>query len=144
MSEIYRPEDSNNLATYPGPSVVKLDAAVNGELGKMIVSVAGYGQVPAAANKDTGTMRGVITEGADNSAGAQGALKVTARPGVYRFKNSGANPCTQAHVGSIVYASDGETISNAAADGPPAGTLLEFDSADSMGRPCKVGLKCFK
>ena len=57
MSEAYRPEFNNNLATYPGPSAVKLDAAVNGQLGQMIVSVAGYGQVPAAANAATAAAR---------------------------------------------------------------------------------------
>jgi len=36
--------------TAPGRVSVKLDAAVNGELGFMIVTVAGYGRIPAAAN----------------------------------------------------------------------------------------------
>lgn len=144
MADSYRPEDNNNLATYPGPSTVKLDSNVNAELGKMTVSVSGYGQVPAAANAMTGQMRGVNVDAVDNTGGAQGAKSVTCRPGVFRFKNDGTNPCTQAHVGTTVYASDGETISSNSADGPPAGMLLEFNSADALGRPCKVALKCFK
>lgn len=142
MSEAYRPEFNNNLATYPGPSAVKLDAAVNGQLGQMIVSVAGYGQVPAAANAATGLMRGVIVDGNDNTAGAQGALSVTARPGVYAFANDATHPCVAADVGKTVYASDGVTISVNSADGPPAGTLTEYDA--SSATPCKVALKCFK
>jgi hypothetical protein len=144
MADRYAPEDNNNLATYPGPSIVKLDANVNAELGKMTVSVSGYGQVPAAANAMTGQMRGINVDAVDNTGGAQGAKSVTCRPGVFRFKNDANNPCTQATVGATVYASDGETISTASADGPPAGMLLEFNAADALGRPCKVALKCFK
>lgn len=144
MADTYRPEDSNGLADFPGPSTVSLDAAVNAELGKMLVSVSGYGQVPAAANAATGLMRGVVTDAGDNTAGAQGAQVAIARPGVYRFKNDGTHPCAQVDVGAKVYASDGETISKNSGDGPLAGTLLEFNAADGMGRPCKVVLQCFK
>jgi hypothetical protein len=35
-------------------------------------------------------------------------------------------PCSQAHVGLTVYASDAFTISSDSADGPPAGKLIEF------------------
>lgn len=143
MAEVFRPEFNNSLATYPGPHRVKLDAAVNGELGKMIVTVSGYGKVPAAANAATGKMRGVIVDGNDNTLGAQGALSVSVRPGVYSFDNDGADPCTQADVGTTVYATSGTAIGRNSANGPPAGTLLEFNSSDPQGRPCKVALKCF-
>jgi hypothetical protein len=144
MADVLRPEEDNNLATFPGPSKVKLDANVNGELGKMHVTVSGYGKVPAAANAATGVMRGVITDGNDNTGGAQGAKSVICRPGVYWFKNSAGNACTQATVGAKVYAEDGETISSNSADGPPAGILKEFDSTRSDGRYCKVALLCVK
>jgi hypothetical protein len=52
-------------------------------------------------------------------------------------------PCSQAHVGLTVYASDEFTISSNSADGPPAGKLIAFDSADIQGRPCRVALNCF-
>lgn len=142
MSDVLRLEDSNGLATYPGPTIVPLDAAVNGELGKMMVSVGGYGQVPAAANRTTGTMRGIIVDSNDNTAGGQGALSVTCRPGKYRFKNSGANPCSAATCGgSPVYAEDGETIGTLSTAGPLAGFLSEFVSSDA--HPCYVVLKCW-
>lgn len=144
MAAFHRPEESYNLATFPGPSKVLLDASVNGELGQMIVSVAGYGKVPAAANAATGVMRGVITDAADNSAGAQGALSVIARPGVYWFENSSTHACTQATVGAKVYAESGSKISSDSGDGPLAGTLLEFDSSRTDGRYCKVALLCVK
>lgn len=143
MADRFSPEHNNGLATFPGPRKVLLDANVNGELGKMIVTVAGYGAVPAAANAATGKMAGIIEDAADNTGGAQGALSVTARPGVFSFANDATHPCTIAHVGFAVYASDGSTISNNSADGPPAGTLIEYDASDPQGRPCKVALKCF-
>ena len=143
MADSYRPEDNNNLATFPGPHQVKLDANVNGELGKMIVTVNGYGRIPAAADAATGKMRGTIADAADNTGGAQGAKTVTAVPGVRRFKNDATHPCSAADVGKLVYASDGDTISVNSADGPPAGTLLEFNAADPMGRPNKVALQAF-
>lgn len=143
MSDILRPERSNGLATFPGPRKVLLDAAVNAEQGKMIVTVSGYGKVPAAANAATGKMAGVVVESGDNTSGAQGALACMCRPGVYRFANSAGNPCSQATVGAKVYAADGDTISTASGDGPPAGTLVYYDSTDAQGRPCEVALVCF-
>ena len=142
MAELLRPEFNNNQATFPGPHDVKLDANVNGEVGCLLVTVSGYGRLPAAANAATGRMRGVIVDSADNTGGAQGAKTVTCRPGVYNFANSAGNPCTIADVGAKVYAEGVNTISRNSADGPPAGTLLEFNSDDPQGRPCKVALLC--
>lgn len=143
MADVLRPDKSNGLATYPGPHTVKLDAAVNAEQGIMLVTVSGYGKIPAAANAATGKMRGVVVDSADNTSGAQGALSCTVRPGRYRFANSAGNPCSQATVGSKVYAADGNTISSNSADGPLAGVLLEYDASDAQGRPCDVALMCF-
>ena len=127
----------------PGKRAVKLDATASVGIGNMIVEVAGYGQIPAAANAATGHMAGITLEVVDNSAGAAGALSVTVEPRTARFANDGGNPCTQAHVGLTVYASDEFTISSNSADGPPAGKLIRFDSTDYQGRPCEVALNCF-
>lgn len=127
----------------PQRRLVLLDAAVNGESGKMLVTVAGYGRVPAAANAATGRMAGIVVVPADNTLGAQGAEEAVTEDGEYDFANSGTHPCTQADVGGVVYAADGDTISNDATDGPVAGTLVAFNPPDPTvtGRPCRVRLK---
>ena len=103
----------------------------------MTVSVSGYGQVPAAANAMTGQMRGINVDAVDNTGGAQGAKERDVPSRRVPLQERRDHPCTQAHVGTTVYASDGETISRDSADGPPAGTLLEFNAADSLGRPAR-------
>ena len=128
--------------TAPGRVSVKLDAAVNGELGFMLVTVAGYGRIPAAANAATGKMAGLVVEPADNSAGIQGALSVIVDVFTADFAADGTHPPTQADVGKLVYASSATTISNDAADGPPAGKLISFVVGDPQGRPCRVALDC--
>lgn len=142
MAATYRPIANDNVGKTR--RVVKLDASVNGQLGHMIVTVSGYGKVPAAANAATGKMAGVIVEPNDNSAGLQGALSVVAQDGEYDFANDGTHACTQAYVGLTVYASDGNTISYDSSDGPVAGTLVAFNPSDLSvaGRPCRVRLKC--
>lgn len=127
----------------PGLRLVKLDATVAVGIGNMICEVAGYGQIPAAANAATGHMAGITLSSGDNTLGAAGAVSVDVEPRTANFANDGGNPCTQAHVGLTVYASDAFTISNNSADGPPAGKLIEFNSADIQGRPCRVALNCF-
>ena len=127
----------------PGLRLVKLDATVAVGIGNMICEVAGYGQIPAAANAATGHMAGITLSSGDNTLGAAGAVSVDVEPRTTNFANDGTHPCTQAHVGLTVYASDAFTISNNSADGPPAGKLIEFNSADIQGRPCRVALNCF-
>jgi hypothetical protein len=126
----------------PGRVSVKLDAAVNAELGFMLVTVAGYGRIPAAANAATGKMAGLVVQPADNSAGIQGALSVIVDVFTADFAADGTHPPTQADVGKLVYASSATTISNNTADGPPAGKLIAFVTGDPQGRPCRVALDC--
>ena len=52
MATTYRPICNDNVGKRR--RTVKLDASVNGEKGKMLVTVSGYGKVPAAANAATG------------------------------------------------------------------------------------------
>lgn len=144
MSDSYRSEDNSNQALYPGPSIVQLNTSVVGVLGQMMVTVSGYGRVPATADAATGVMRGVIVD-TDGTTGDQTANHVvTCRPGVYRFANDGTHPCAQSDVGAKVYASDGKTVGNNSGDGPLAGTLLEYNASDPQGLPCKVALRCFQ
>lgn len=142
MAATFRPAKNYGQAESPGRRLVKLEANINAELGKMIVVVAGFGKLPVVGDAATGRMAGVVEEPADNTGGAQGAKSIITRPGVYSFANSGANPCAQANVGATVYAEDGDTIGTNLLAGPKAGTLIEFDSSDPQGRPCKVALIC--
>lgn len=128
--------------TAPGKVAVKLDAAVNAEVGLMIVQVAGYGQIPAAANAATGRMAGVVIDAYDNTSGAQGAGSCAVVPVTAAFANSGTHACSQATVGALVYAESGTVISSNSADGPKAGKLIAFDSSNPQGRPCIVALDC--
>lgn len=130
------------LNVNPGKVSVSLDAAVNAEIGNMLVQVSGYGKAPAAANAATGRMAGVVITPYDNTAGAQGAGSCVCEPITAAFANSGSNACSQATVGALVYAADGVTISTASADGPKAGKLIRFDSSNAQGRPCIVALDC--
>lgn len=127
----------------PGLRLVKLDATVAVGIGNMIVEVAGYGHIPGAANAATGHMAGITLSSGDNTLGAAGAVSVDVEPCTANFANSVANPCTQAHVGKTVYASDAFTISFNSADGPAAGKLIEFNTSDIQGRPCRVALNGF-
>lgn len=142
MADAFRPEGNYMMSPAPGAMTVKLDANVKIELGNMVDSVAGYGRVPAAADNATGRMRGIAEDTVDNLGGAQGAKSVRVRPQVTFLKNSAVNPCTQATVGSLVYAEDGVTVGTVAGSGVKAGTLIEFNAADPLGLPCKVALIC--
>jgi hypothetical protein len=126
----------------PGLVTVKLDAAVNAQIGNMLVQVAGYAQVPAAANAATGHMCGVVINPYDNTSGAQGDGSCQVQPVTAYFANDSTHPCAQADVGALVYASDGVTISKNSGDGPKAGKLIGFDSSNAQGRPCLVALDC--
>ena len=129
-----------NLA--PGTVAVKLAANVVADMGNMIVLVAGYGAIPAAANALTGNMAGLVIQPADNTGGAAGDVTAVCVPDTAAFANDGGNPCTQADVGNIVYASSATTISRNAGDGPPAGKLLAYNTSDIQGLPCLVALNC--
>lgn len=129
-----------NLA--PGTVAVKLAADVVADLGNMIVLVAGYGEIPAAANHATGNMAGLVIQPADNTGGSVGDVTAVCVPDTAAFANDGTHPCTQADVGNIVYASSATTISRDSADGPPAGKLIGYNTSDIQGRPCLVALNC--
>lgn len=128
----------------PKVNNVLLDAAVSCGIGYMICVVSGYGQIPAAGNAATGKMAGISLTGIDGTGAAQGANAISCEDGVRDFKNSAGNPCSQANVGSTVYAEDYQTIGTNSAAGPPAGELVEFAPANQLsGRPCRVRLNVY-
>lgn len=74
---------------------------------------------------------GRAEERVDNSAGANGALSVTYRPGVYHFANSAAaDEITQAEIGSLCYAVDDQTVAktNGSSTRSPAGIVEDVDA----------------
>lgn len=76
---------------------------------------------------------GRAEEQKDNSAGANGALSLTYRPGVYRFANSAAaDLIAAADIGSLCYAVDDQTVAktNGSSSRSPAGIV---DHVDAQG-----------
>jgi len=144
MAQNYFIDRQHGTNTAPGRKPVKLDASVNAQYGNMIVEVAGYGQVPAAANAATGKMAGIVLDEADNTGGAQGAKTCVVDVFTSSFAADATHPPTQADVGKLVYASSGTTISRDSGDGPPAGKLIEYTTSDPQGRPCRVALDCMR
>lgn len=138
----FTPERNYGQNPAPGRTEVKLAAGVIAYVGTMLVTDGGYGKQPAAAIAATGRMAGIVENGADNTLGAAGDVSAFCRSMVVRLANDAGNPCAQANVGALVYASDGITVSTASGDGPKAGKLIGFYPNDPQGRPCEVALIC--
>lgn len=76
---------------------------------------------------------GRAEEQKDNSAGANGALSLTYRPGVYRFANSAAGDLiADADIGALCYAVDDQTVAktDGSSSRSPAGIV---DHVDAQG-----------
>lgn len=76
---------------------------------------------------------GRAEEQKDNSAGANGALSLTYRPGVYRFANSAAaDLIADADIGALCYAVDDQTVAktDGSSSRSPAGIV---DHVDAQG-----------
>lgn len=74
---------------------------------------------------------GRAEEQVDNSAGADGDLTVTYRPGPYRYANSaGADEITIADIGNKAYAVDDQTVAktDGTATRSPAGIIDDVDA----------------
>lgn len=71
---------------------------------------------------------------ADNSAGADGAISVTVRRGVFAWSHSGL---TRADLGKVLYATDDQTVATTSTNKAPAGILVDVDSD---GAWVKVGV----
>jgi len=92
--------------------------------GALVMVVAGYAK--PAADASGGKVVGVADFRADNSSGADGAIKVRVRRGVFHLDNA---DCTQADVGSRIFVSDDHTITHTdPTNHTKAGELLEIES----------------
>ena len=81
--------------------------------------------VPGSAAAGLVTL-GIAEETADNTGGAAGAVRVTAKRGTFLLRNStGPDEITGAHVGSACYVVDNETVAltHATNTRPVAGTI---------------------
>lgn len=150
MSELLQPLVGNLLGLEVLKDV-KISAGVNIEAGKIYVFVAGYLNVPAAANAATGKSPVMACESVDNTSGADGDKSVTCQRGFRLFMaNDEAHPITQANVGvSPGYLSSATTVSSNSADGPPIGqggrpAVVSFNKPlpfSVNGRPVEVEIK---
>ena len=74
---------------------------------------------------------GRAEERVDNSAGADGAMTVPYRPGVYHFANSaGGDEITAAEIGDVCFIVDDQTVAKTDGTGTrsPAGTVEAVDA----------------
>lgn len=92
------------------------------------VNAAGYA-VPGSVST-TLKAAGRAEETIDNSAGAAGALSVTVKRGVFKFKNSASDACVQANVLGDCFIVDDETVAktDGASARSKAGKLLEVEA----------------
>ncbi len=116
-------------------------AATKIEAGKMVALNADGNALEAKQEAD-GTSSALFVVGrceatVDNSSGKAGDLKVLARAGIFRWKNSATatETVTKAHIGDVAYAEDDETVANDAirssgneTERPPVGRIAEVDS----------------
>jgi hypothetical protein len=102
-------------------------AATKIEMGKLVCANA-TGYAVEGSTATTLTALGRSEETVDNSAGADGDLKVQVRKGCFKFKNSATNAVTQASLGKTVYIEDDETVAkDAGGTKSAAGTMKELD-----------------
>lgn len=90
------------------------------------IDAAGWA-VPAS---DTAGLKviGRAEETVDNSAGANGDLRIVVARGVFLFSNSGTNPVAQANVGATCVVEDDNTVSTDTAQDIVAGLVVEVVS----------------
>lgn len=97
--------------------------------GSLVMHNAAGAAVPAASGTGTLVVAGIAEEQVDNLTGASGDLEVVVESDVtVNLVNDGTAPVTQAHVGTVVYAVDDQTISSSSdsAARPAVGILHEL------------------
>lgn len=98
------PMKDGDLIPVPVAANVKIFAGA-----QVAANATGYGTPGAVAT--TLTYLGRADEYVDNTGGADGAKTVLVRRGkAFKFKNSGADPVTQASFGKVCYIVDDETV----------------------------------
>ena len=119
---INTPERPGLITRVPVAAATRLFA---GNLGARDAS----GNALPASNTAGLQVLGVVVEDADNSAGIAAALGVDLREGTFRFKNSGTNALSKAHVGQTCYVENEETVASTASNKIEAGVVAEVESS---------------
>ncbi len=78
------------------------------------------------------TAAGRAEEYVDNSAGADGAVKVRVRRGVFKWSNDSVAPVTAQHVMKNCYILDDETVTSTAADASVAGKVIGLEDNEVL------------
>lgn len=118
------PHKDGELVSVPMAANTKVYAG-----GLAVANATGYAAPGSVAT--TLTYLGVFEESKDNTGGAAGAKSVTIRRRkVFKFKNSGADPVTQASLGKSCYIVDDETVAatNGTNTRSAAGIVVGIDS----------------
>lgn len=90
--------------------------------GLVDIDAGGYAVPGAAGVRTVGRCEATV----NNTAGADGALKVTVRRGCFKYNNAaGGTAVTLANVGADCFATDDNTVANAG--GHPAGKVIAVD-----------------
>jgi hypothetical protein len=111
-----------NFQSYPVKAATKIYAG-------SMVAVGADGFAIPAVNAANAIVVGVADKTVDNTAGADGALRVSVWRGVFLLK---ATSITQAMVGTVMYVVDDETFDDAVgAASIKAGRLIDYVSATS-------------
>lgn len=85
------------------------------------------GYLAPGANTAGFKMVGIAQERVDNSAGSAGAAEVKYLTGVSAlFKNDGTNPVTQAHLHTVIWLQDDQTVRGTPGNGVAAGIAEEI------------------
>lgn len=107
-----------------GQYVSRIQVPVKGDAvlyeGALVELNGGYARRAGTA----GTVYGVAAFTVDATGKSDGALSIDLLEGVFAVKNAAANAVATAHIGSVVYAADDQTVANTGT--VPAGMCLGF------------------
>lgn len=118
------PMMDGELIAVPVAAAVKI-------YGGALVAANAAGFATPGATATTLTYLGRAESNVDNTAGANGAKTVSVRRRLaFKFKNSGADPVTQAELGKVCYIVDDETVAktNGTATRSAAGIVVGVES----------------
>ena len=116
------PERQGDILVIPVAAGVKIFA------GSLVMVDAGYAKPAGPTAK--GIVAGRAEEFVDNSNGSDGAVKISVKRGVFKFKNSTTDPVTSGNLLGVCYMQDDETVSGSDQSGTLgiAGQIVGIDS----------------
>lgn len=117
------PVRAGELISVPVKAATKIHA------GSLVAKAAG-GYAAPAAKAESLVVLGRAEEAVDNSAGADGDVRVRVRRGVFRWANSaGGGAVGQTEIGEKkAFIVDDQTVTKTKAGSTPAGTVIDVDA----------------